>query len=113
MINQDIFELCDEEGRCVYSQGRKEYNYEIEIRSGYKHWFLKNKRHRLEGPAIEDITTDNTSVGYEEWWFDGIEYSLEQHPFTIFRKEYNLTNIYEDWSNDMKILFKLTYGGSL
>jgi hypothetical protein len=34
-------------------------------RSGTKHWYLNDKRHREDGPAVE------RSDGGKEWWIDG------------------------------------------
>ena len=79
----------------------------IELVNGDKEWFLNGKLHRVDGPAIE--YTD----GYKEWWLNSINYEEDEHPFNIFRTEYNLSNIYDEWLNNMKIIFKLTYGGNL
>jgi hypothetical protein len=32
-----------------------------------------------------------------------------EHPFNVFRKQYKLSKHYNKWSDDMKVLFKLTY----
>jgi hypothetical protein len=72
---------------------------------GYKSWWKNNKRHRLTGPAVI------YQNGETKWFICGTEYNAEDHPFNIFRKEYNLTKIYKEWPIEMKILFKLTYSG--
>jgi hypothetical protein len=70
------------------------------------HNLSNGKYHKLNGPCI--IWT-----GGEEWWyFKGERIKKENHPFNIFCKEYNLSPLYDDWSDDMKMLFKLTYGGN-
>jgi hypothetical protein len=35
---------------------------------GTKEWFLNNRRHRENGPAIE------WADGTKEWWFNGVEH---------------------------------------
>jgi hypothetical protein len=34
---------------------------------GTKHWFIDDKRHRLDGPAVEEVD------GRKEWWLSGIQ----------------------------------------
>ena len=77
----------------------------VEIKNGTNLWYLNDLLHREEGPAIIYCN------GNKEWWIHGNEYIPEEHPFNKFRLEYNLSDNYEDWSIDMKILFKLTHGG--
>ncbi len=71
---------------------------------GTKEWWVNGKLHRLEGPACyyEDS---------ERWYIRSIKYEPNEHPFNIFRTQYNLSNKYEEWSNEYKVLFKLIYGG--
>ena len=40
--------------------------------NGNKQWFLNNKRHREDGPAIEG------RGGYKEWHLNGKEYTEEE-----------------------------------
>jgi hypothetical protein len=44
----------------------------IESLNGSKYWFLNNKRHRVDGPAIE------YSDGDKYWYLNGVEYSQEE-----------------------------------
>jgi hypothetical protein len=68
-------------------------------------WRTTGTYHRIDGPCI-------VWTGGDEWWyFKGERLAKENHPFNIFRKDYNLSETYEKWSDDMKMLFKLTYGG--
>jgi hypothetical protein len=76
----------------------------VEYIDGTKYWYRYGKVHRLDGPAVEYID------GRKYWYYEDIAYNQEKHPFNVFRKDYNLSEIYEEWSNDMKMLFKLTYG---
>lgn len=50
----------------VRPEKRTNKGYELVVYSfGYKEWYLNGKRHRVDGPAIED------SDGQKSWWFDG------------------------------------------
>jgi hypothetical protein len=99
----------------------------IEYADGTKIWYLNNQRHQLDGPAIE--WTDGTKIWYLNgklhringpaiehadgslaWYLNDVYYKKDDHPFNLFRLEYNLSNIYEDWPIDMKALFVLMYG---
>jgi hypothetical protein len=95
---------------------------------GVKEWFnSKGQKHREDGPA--SIWPDGDYFWYKNgllhrligpatnfpndklhWWIDGKELRQEEHPFNIFRTEYNLSENYEKWSIEMKILFKMIYG---
>lgn len=44
----------------------------VEYADGCKVWFIKNKRHRVDGPAFED------SNGNKRWYLDNKEYSFEE-----------------------------------
>lgn len=72
---------------------------------GANYWFTDGKYHRLMGPCIV------WSNGDEWWYFKGKRVIKEEHPFTIFCKEYNLSEIFDEWPDSMKILFKLSFGG--
>jgi hypothetical protein len=63
--------------------------------------------HREDGPAIM------FDHGGERWYYNGRLYTKDNHPFNVFYKEYNLSENYSEWPNDMKILCKLTYGGNV
>jgi hypothetical protein len=44
--------------------------YEVIVyNSGSKYWYLNNRLHRDDGPAVE------CSDGYNEWWLNGSEYT--------------------------------------
>jgi hypothetical protein len=73
----------------------------------YTHRNDKYQYHKIDGPAIKHLD------GKCEWYFNGVEYKPKDHPFNVFRKEYNLSKSYRKWPNNMKILFKLTYGGNI
>lgn len=49
----------------------------IEYLSGARHWFLNEKRHRIDGPAIE------WHDGTKEWWINNIKVSEEQYKLYI------------------------------
>ena len=76
----------------------------LESRDGIKEWWVNGKKSRLEGPAVIKIND------YEYWFLNGIEYQPEEHPFNIFRSEYNLSDNYNNWPKEMQVLFKLIYG---
>jgi hypothetical protein len=40
-------------------------------------WFLNDKRHRVDGPAME------WADGTKEWFLNDIEYEEDEHPFKI------------------------------
>jgi len=71
-------------------------------------WRVDNKYHRLDGPACQ-CWHENGQLGYEDWYFNGIRYKKEEHPFILFCKEHSLSEIYEEWPNDMKFLFEVIY----
>jgi hypothetical protein len=72
---------------------------------GSKRWYIHGKKHRIDGPAVELID------GERSWFLNDKHILKKEHPFNIFRNEYNLPEDYEEWPNRYKILFKLTYGG--
>ena len=74
---------------------------------GNKYWYLNDQLHRLEGPAVIYLNQ------IENWFLNDIEYEEDEHPFNQFRNQYNLSLDYNSWTTDMKMLFKLTYGGSI
>jgi len=45
----------------------------IEYINGDKHWFLNGKRHRTDGPAIEYYN------GTKYWYINGVELSEEEY----------------------------------
>ena len=49
---------------------------------GNKYWYLNDKRHRIDGPAIEGAN------GYKEWWLNDKEYTeIEFWNHSPLRKE--------------------------
>ena len=54
----------------------------VEWADGNKEWWLNGERHRVDGPAIEDAN------GYKEWWLNDKEYTeIEFWEHTPLRKE--------------------------
>jgi hypothetical protein len=78
----------------------------IEYSNGTVYWIVNNKIHRTTGPAV------SVANGKELWYWNNIEYKEAEHPFNIFRKEYDLSSDYNSWPDDMKVLFKLTWYGT-
>ena len=83
----------------------REYGPAMIHPDGSKVWYFNNRCHNMFGPAIINSQADDF------WYLNGIEYKKEKHPFNIFRSEYNLSDNYEEWTTDMKMLFKLIYSG--
>jgi hypothetical protein len=82
------------------------------MRNGeYQYWY-NGKKHNLFGYAIRQSTWKGRIT--KEWWVNGekIE-SWMDFPFYIFAIDYELPLDYNLWSKDMKMLFKLAYGGNL
>ena len=79
----------------------------IVYEGGTKVWYKDDKKYRLEGPVVIFGKS-----GKKGWALNGKLISGKEHPFNIFRTEYDLPEDYEEWSLDMKILFKMTYGGN-
>jgi hypothetical protein len=46
-----------------------------------KEWWVNNKRHRLDGPAIEWTSPPNGSL--KEWFVDGRQYTEKQFPIAV------------------------------
>jgi hypothetical protein len=83
--------------------------------AGNKYWWLNNRIHRVDGPAIEHATgkewwlhgtlhrTDGPAVEYAngdiEWWLDGYWISFE----SWLKQATELTE-------EEKVMFKLQYG---
>ena len=44
----------------------------IEYSNGYKVWYLNDKLHRVDGPAVKG------SDGYKAWYLDGVKYTEEE-----------------------------------
>ena len=104
MVNGPI---TDEQGDTFWYKNNhlhREDGPAMEFLNGARAWVINGKFHKISGPAII------YSSGAEKWYINGIKYEPEKHPFNIFRSEYNLSDDYEEWTSDMKMLFKLTYG---
>ena len=71
-------------------------------------WCYNDKLHRLDGPAVDFGKYHYVVVvGMKErfsWYFDGVLYDKDEHPFNAFKKSYNLSEIYNEWPTDMKML---------
>lgn len=58
---------------------------------GTKNWFLNDRRHRLDGPAIEYVcgvkhwseTAGNWSECVNQWFIGGIEYTEEEFDIAV------------------------------
>jgi hypothetical protein len=72
--------------------------------NGFRQWFFNDEFHRLNGPAIE------FDDGTEFWYYRDVFYLRETHPFNVFRDQYDLSDVYEEWLDEYKVLFKLIYG---
>ena len=53
----------------------------LKIINGDKYWFLNNKRHRDDGPAVE------MANGNKEWYLEGVEYSEDEFNTIQFSKK--------------------------
>ena len=82
-----------------YRNGQREIE---EWRGGAEYLYT-----RLTGPAITEWQY-NGQVDHKQWYYNGIKFEEENHPFTRFCKEHKL-GLYENWPEDMKILFKVIY----
>jgi hypothetical protein len=65
----------------------------IEDIDGDKVWFLNDKLHRVDGPAIEDIDGD------KEWYLNDRRYKFD-----------DWLNVNKFISEEEKVMLKLTYG---
>ena len=104
MPNMTISSSGNKEWRNKNNNLHREDGPAVEYSSGTKVWYFNGKRHRFTGPAL---VWDN---GYVQWWLNDEKINPENHPFCIFRNDYDLSEEYEKWPKDMKALFKLTYG---
>jgi hypothetical protein len=65
----------------------------IEFADGSKEWYLNGEHHRTDGPAVE------YADGHKEWWLDGYWISFEGW----LKQATGLTD-------EEKVMFKLKYG---
>ena len=91
--------------RDEYGIVHRENGPAYEFINGTKKWLIHGMFHRLEGAAII------WNNGVKDWYITGSLIHKDFHPFNIFRNEYNLSEDYEEWSIEMKVLFKLSYDG--
>jgi hypothetical protein len=84
--------------------------------NGTKEWWLGDRLHRVDGPAVEDID------GAEQWWLNGelhradgpaVEYPDGFKWWYLNDRRYK----FDDWleankfiSDEEKVMLKLTYG---
>jgi len=59
----------------------------IEYINGDKHWFLNGKRHRTDGPAIEYYN------GTKYWYINGVELSEEEYLRTTRKNKLELLGL--------------------
>jgi len=52
----------------------------IEYADGTKFWWVNDKLHREDGPALEYPS------GHKEWWLNGKEYTEEEYVMVQFMK---------------------------
>ena len=46
--------------------------YKVQVNPiGYTEWWLKDKRHREDGPAVYETAKDKFADGYKSWWLNG------------------------------------------
>ena len=94
----------------IYNENRRYHSYDDEPcimwEDGSKNYRNDGPLHRLYGPATINHNADRVIC---RWYLNNVEYKPEDHPYNIFRKEYNLPEEYENWSTEMKILFELIY----
>jgi hypothetical protein len=79
---------------------------------GNRRWYLNDKEHRIDGPAIEYVNGNNYwylndslhrtdgpaaefADGYRGWWLNGKEYSFEEYI------------VKANWSDEQIIMWKL------
>jgi len=66
-------------------------------------WRIDGELHRVNGPA-RILWDENGGKQKEEWWINGIKVDV------AWFEEHNLQDIpYENWTEDLKLLFKLTW----
>jgi len=70
-------------------------------KNGNKFWYVNEKLHREDGPAI--ITSD----GYQAWFINGN--AISDAEIIEWIKEYNISQDWNTWGNQEKILFKLRF----
>lgn len=86
-------------------------NWDADGRLRLELWYVNGRYYRLDGPVRSNWI--NGELQSEVWVWNSQEYTRYNHPYNQFRLEHQLVSQYEDWPDDMKILFKLTYGGEV
>lgn len=99
----------------IYYQ-TKRMQPELRVNHGIKTWWVNDKRHRIDGPAIE------FADGYKEYWVNGKQYSKDDweydyKPRKVARKHafYMSQRVYEDTNCELHHLFKpakITHNGT-
>ncbi len=72
-----------------------------EYSNGTIFWLINDNLHREDGPAIED------SDGTKYWYINDIDITEE---VVNWIKDSNYPTDYNLWTNEIKILFKMTFG---
>jgi hypothetical protein len=71
---------------------------------GSTSWFYEGLMHRLNGPAVR------YSNNVEHWFIHGKMFqNPEDHPFNLFRTEHNLSEEFNAWPVEMRVLFELMH----
>ena len=121
----------DENGIGIWYTINKSYDYHhTHIESCSKTWFRgtpdESVIHNMYGPAIEILDLSEEKIDFEnvfrcreyireydihyEWWINDEPVDEDDHPFNIFRRDYRiLFDRYSQWTDDMKMLYKLIY----
>jgi hypothetical protein len=73
----------------------------IEWKNGNRHWYSHGKLHRTDGPAIEYYN------GTKIWCINGKKITTNEVDLWI--KENNIPEDHNQWTDDHKMLFKLTF----
>jgi len=91
---------------------------------GNKFWYVNDKFHRIDGPAI--ISSDGTQTwcingklhredgpaiiranGKQEWWINGNR--ISDKDIIKWQEQYNIPINHEYWNKEHKMLFKLRF----
>ena len=72
----------------------KDYTGILEYDNGTKYWYLNNKLHRVDGPAVEFVNGDKT------WWLNGKRHRVDGPAVEYIESEYKIT---EYWINGEEV----------
>ena len=56
----------------------------IEAANGSKSWYLNGKYHREDGPAVDYAS------GYKSWWLNGKPYTPSAHEIILWKMKYEI-----------------------